>query len=381
MQKYDIIFLGKSSFTEDLHSHFHSHVNTIIIDNNCIPIDFSADFLPEITFIPSNKELEDAFGYIIFDNCRFELNPNINITKIFLKEIFKDIEDLNEKLIFEASSQINYLNELILDNFSKHPLNYFFRKLFKDTKSIFKIFKKIDIAETKFIKFVDTLCTFFAPGESNNWLYSKYLLYSLLSKKIYKFHPNEQPLKQIIEKESLKEIKLANNSYELIFDKQKFYGKILISTIPPHILNLANIKHPFINYKADEIFYNVSFCDNITIPTYLPEHMVLNDDKNLWLIKIKENKLNLYKKHQLNKEVEHKEIFCIVNKILPHIDKLPEYRIKPHIYIQNQRKEKKKLSLDKNYFFTKNIEYPYYGSDGEFIYRSIIKEALWKKLL
>lgn len=380
MQKYDIIFLGKSSFTEDLLNHFQSHVNTIIIDNDSIPVNFSLDFFPKVTFIPSDKEVDSSYGYIVSNSYRFELNPNINISKIFFTECFRNIDGLSEKLILESSLQITFLNQIIMDNFEKSPYKWIFKNFFKYPKDISRIVKKIEIKDVEFNQFVDALCIFFAPGEYNNQFYRKYLLFSLLSKKPYKILPNELKTKQIVEKEKLREIRNSEKGFELIFDNIKLEGKFLVSTIPPHILNLGNVKHPFDN-QLQEIFYNVSFDDNVILPSYLPEELVYFDNKDFWFITIKNNKLNLYKKSSLNKRPGKDEIFHILSIIFPHIDPLPEYIVKPHIFIDNQPKNKKKLNLNKNFFFTKNFEFPYYGSDGEILYRNIIKENIWKKLL
>ncbi|MCX7769547.1 MAG: hypothetical protein N2202_00525 [Proteobacteria bacterium] len=379
MQKYDIIFLGKSSFTEDLHNHFQSHVNAILIDNSCIPLDFSVDFFPEITFIPTDKEVDREFGYIISTNFRFELNSNNAVTKIFLDKCFKDIDGLYEKLNLEASFQINYLNELILENFSKSPYSFLIKNFFRDTKNILRIIKRLDFNSRELKKFIEALAFFFAPGETNNNFYNRYIIFSLLTKKIYRITLQEQKIKQVIENDSLKEIKRTERGMHLIFKNTEIEGKFLISTIPIHILDLGNIKHPFTN-KFSEIFYNIIFKD-VVIPNYLPEYMLYHDNQDYWFIIKRENRLSLYKKNPLEKSPGKEEINKILTNLFPHLDKLPEYVIKPHIFVSHNWKDKMKLNMNKNFFFTKNIEYPYYGSDGEFIYRNIIKETLWKRLL
>lgn len=380
MQKYDIIFLGKSSFTEDLHNHFQSHVNTIIIDNTCIPVNFSSAFFPGINFIPSEKEVDYPFGYIASNNYRFELNPDVNVSKIFFSECFENLEELGEILLYEASFQINYLHQLIHDNFTQSPYKFLFKTIFKDYKNIIRVFKKLNIKDDNFIKFIEALTAFFSPGEYNNYFYSKYLLFSLISKKPYKMPSFELKTKQIITNEILKEIRYSEKGFELIFENIKLEGKFLISTIPPHIFDLSGIKHLF-NHHVKEIFYNISFKNEIPLPTYLPEEIIYFNDRNFWFITIKNNELNLYKKDLINKIPERDEIAKLFANIFPHIDPLPEYTINPHIFLGNQPKDKKKLNLNKNFFFTKNFEYPYYGSDGETLYRNIIKETIWKKLL
>lgn len=380
MQKYDIIFLGKSSYTEDLFNHFQGHVNTIIIENSCIPLDFSTDFFPEISFIPNHKQVDDNFGYLISKNYRFELSPNTNVLKIFFDECFKHIERINEILAFEASLQINYLHDLIVNNFLVSPYIFFLKKIFKDSKKVLKIFKKLEIKNADFNKFINVLCNFFAPGEINTHIYCKYILFSLLSKKPYKFPFFEQKTKQYLSNGILREIRQSEKGFELVFDNIKIEGKFLISTIPPHILNLANVKHPF-THSFKEIFYNISFFAEIDLPSFLPEYMIYYDENDSWYISIKDKKLNFYKKHVINKIPELDEITNILTTIFPHFDYIPEYTVKPHVFGVNQQKVNKKIKLNKNYYFTKNIEFPYYGSDGEVLFRNIIKETIWKKLL
>lgn len=380
MQRYDLIFLGKSSFTEDLYDHFHSHVNTVIIDNDCIPLKFSSCFFPEISFIPFNNEVDYPYGYIVTNSYRFELNPDINILKIFFSECFRHIDGLGEKLAFEASLYANFLNQLILDNFTKSTFSFIIKNFFKEPKTIWKILKKLDISDKEFNEFINALSIFFAPGECNNQFYSKYLLFSLLTKKLYKAKAHEKKSKQIISKEKLKEIKKNDKGFELTFENLKIEGKFLISTIPPHVLNLSKINNPF-SQKADEIFYNIEFSESIAWPSYLPENLIYYDTRDFVYFVLENNKVNLFKKCPINAIPDKEEICKLIKLIFPHIDTLPDYEIKPHIFTAHKIRDTKKLNLNKNYFFTKNIEYPYYGSDGEILYRNIIKETIWKKLL
>ncbi len=380
MQKYDIIFLGKSSFTEDLFNHFYSHVNTVIIDNDCFPLKFSTHFFPEISFIPTLWELDYSYGYIVTNNYRFELNPDINIVKIFLNECFKQIDGLAEKLTFEASSYINFLSQLILYNFGKSNNSFIFKNFFKDPKTVWNVLKKLDFDDREFKKFINALSLFFAPGECNNQLYSKYLLFSLFTKKPYKTKLYEKKPKQTISKEKLKEIKKSNKGFELIFENIKIEGKFLISTIPPYILNLSKINNPF-SQKTDEIFYNIDFHDSIALPSYLPEKLLYYDNETFIYLILENKKLNLFKKQLISEKLSKDFISKIVKFIFPHIDTLPDYEIKPHIFIAHKISKSNNLNLHKNYFFTKNIEYPFLGSDGEILYRNIIKETIWKKLL
>ncbi|MCX7642033.1 MAG: hypothetical protein N2Z20_05300, partial [Elusimicrobiales bacterium] len=226
---------------------------------------------------------------------------------------------------------------------------------------------------------IEALAFFFAPGETNNNFYNRYIIFSLLTKKIYRITLQEQKIKQVIENDSLKEIKRTERGMHLIFKNTEIEGKFLISTIPIHILNLGNIKHPFTN-KFSEIFYNITFKD-IILPNYLPEYLLYIENQDYCYITHRENILNLYQKKPLGKYPEEEEIKKLMKNIFPHLDNLPEYTIKPHIFVSHNFKDKIKFNMDKNIFFTKNIEYPYYGGDGEILFRNTIKETLWKRLL
>lgn len=385
MQKYDIIFLGRSSFTEDLHYYFLNHLKTILIENNSIPIDFSSEFFPKFTFLPQEKSKEESLGYVITDSFRFELNSNSIITKIFLEEIFENISQLFDKILFDASIQLNYLNDIIIENFDKTPKQFLFKNLkliLKDFKNIRETFSKYTSIDNKFVNFLSNIGNAFAPAEKNSYLYEKYIIFSLLNKKTFTINC-PQFTKRSENDTKIKEIRFENNLWKIFFedDDQLLEAKFLVSTIPPHILSLSNVVHPF-KVDYDKIFYEYSFYEPLKIPTDFPEYVVYEKGKDIWYFVKKDCELLIFKKGILPNPDNDKKIFSeIIYDLLPHLETIPEYKCVPHIFVAYDRKPKKRLNLDKNIFFTKNLEYPFYGSDGEVLYRNKLKETIWKKLL
>jgi len=382
MQKYDLIFLGKSSFTEDLYNYFSKHIKTILIDNDCINYPFSTTFFTPFCFIPQNTETENLLGYIADDSIRFEINTSSTITQIFIDEIFQNNMLYNE-LMIKASQQINLLNEIIIEHYGRVPFSLFFKNLktsINDIKTFLETIKK-QVFDRSFEEFLSLFEKFFAPGEVNSLLFRKYLFFSLLTKKTYEI--NNIKINSNTSKSGgslLTEIKASNNGWILNFTDKSIEGKFLISTITPHILNFAHIKHPFkVDYS--NIFYEAKFTEPLEIPSSFPTLLVYKDNMAYTYFFKSQKNLSVFIERGLenpsNKAIFEKSL----KNILPHLEDLPDYELIPHIFIANKKTKKGKLILNKNYFFTKNYELPFLGTDGEVLYRNSLKEFLWKKLL
>ncbi len=382
MQEYDLIFLGKSSFTEDLHNHFSNHIKTILIDNDCISCLFSTTYFTPFCFIPQNSETENLLGYIVDDSIRFEVNTESSVTQIFIDEIFQNHTLYNDILI-KASQQINLLNEIVIEHYGKVSLSLFFKNLktsANDIKRFFETIKK-QVYNKSLDEFLTIFEKFFAPGEFNSFLYRKYLFFSLLTKKTYEINNIKTNLN--INKNNvslLTEIKSSDKGWILNFTDKSIKGKFLISTITPHILNFAHIKHPFkINYN--NIFYEVKFIEPLEIPSSFPTLLVYKENNAYtYFFKI-HNDLSIFIERGLGNPKNNGSFEKSLMNVLPHLEHLPKYELIPHIFIANKNVKKGKIILNKNYFFTKNYEFPFLGTDGEVLYRNALKEFLWKKLL
>jgi hypothetical protein len=381
MQKYDLIFFGKSSFTEDLYTYFSKHVKTILLDNDSINYPFSTTFFTPFCFIPQNTETENFLGYIADNSMRFEINTTPSITQIFIDEIFQNNMLFNDLLI-KASQQINLLNEIIIESNGKFSLSLLLRNLktSNDIKIFFETIKK-QVYNKSFDEFLSLFEKFFAPGEVNTYLYRKYLFFSLLTKKTYEINNIKTILNTNKSNSSLlTEIKATEEGWILNFTDKSIEGKFLISTITPHILNFAHIKHPF-KVDYDKIFYEVKFTELLEIPSSFPTLLLYKDTiTHYYFFKANKN-LSVFIEANLENKPNKDSLEKSLKNIFPHLEVLPNYELIPHIFIANKNVRKRKLILNKNYFFTKNYEFPFLGTDGEVLYRNILKEFLWKKLL
>jgi hypothetical protein len=381
MQKYDLIFFGKSSFTEDLYTYFSKHVKTILLDNDSINYPFSTTFFTPFCFIPQNTETENFLGYIADNSMRFEINTTPSITQIFIDEIFQNNMLFNDLLI-KASQQINLLNEIIIESNGKFSLSLLLRNL--KTSNDIKIFFETIIKQVynkSFDEFLSLFEKFFAPGEVNTYLYRKYLFFSLLTKKTYEINNIKTILNTNKSNSSLlTEIKATEEGWILNFTDKSIEGKFLISTITPHILNFAHIKHPF-KVDYDKIFYEVKFTELLEIPSSFPTLLLYKDTiTHYYFFKANKN-LSVFIEANLENKPNKDSLEKSLKNIFPHLEVLPNYELIPHIFIANKNVRKRKLILNKNYFFTKNYEFPFLGTDGEVLYRNTLKEFLWKKLL
>jgi len=381
MQKYDLIFFGKSSFTEDLYTYFSKHVKTILLDNDSINYPFSTTFFTPFCFIPQNTETENFLGYIADNSMRFEINTTPSITQIFIDEIFQNNMLFNDLLI-KASQQINLLNEIIIESNGKFSLSLLLRNLktSNDIKIFFETIKK-QVYNKSFDEFLSLFEKFFAPGEVNTYLYRKYLFFSLLTKKTYEINNIKTILNTNKSNSSLlTEIKATEEGWILNFTDKSIEGKFLISTITPHILNFAHIKHPF-KLDYDKIFYEVKFTELLEIPSSFPTLLLYKDTvTHYYFFKANKN-LSVFIEANLENKLNKDSLEKSLKNIFPHLEVLPNYELIPHIFIANKNVRKRKLILNKNYFFTKNYEFPFLGTDGEVLYRNTLKEFLWKKLL
>lgn len=381
MHNYDIIFLGDSEFTRDLYNHFSGKCNVAFISNACFKKEFSTIYFPKITFLPYGKENDELFGQVCWNDFRFDLFPSRQITQLFLEEIFHDGSSFFSKIINESTKEMDYLNQLVLDNFSNSLLSFLkknIKNIFKDGKSFFSIFKELPIDKNK-KDFIEGLSCFFAPGEKNYFFYKKYLLYSLLCKIPFQIDSKEIPV-TLYETSFLKEIK-KTSSWQLIFEDKTMETKVIVSTIPPHILSYCQVTHPFKEEDLN-IFFHIQFLEDIQKPTGMADELVFVQNDTYWYFLYQENKLSILTNSNIKEIPKKEKVTSILKKFLPYLDNVCDFKVLPHIFKVHEHIFKaNRFNKFKNFFFLKNTDFPMYGSDGEMLYRNRLKEILWKKLL
>lgn len=384
MSHYDLILLGESSFTLDIKKEFDGKVKLLLLPNNIFSKEFSTALFPNTTFIPQRKEDEGVFGQLISDSFRFDLTTNREITKLLWTEEVKEVSETLDLIENNAAFELNIANLLFIEHYGEPFMSVLikdFRLLLKNIKPLKLLFlHSFPNVKRDFINFLSAMRCFFSPGEQNTKLYNKYLLYSLLSKKVYSVEDDFETPTQKDDYGLLKGLTYGTN-WELRFENQKVTGKILVSALPPHLFTLSDITHPF-KTDYDEAFYLFTPKEPIDPPCGMGKELVyINDNFYCFIKNDHDIGLQFYLPYKLGEPVKPDLPKPVIDALFPHVKTLPSFNVKPHLYPNYTKSSKKTLTDQKNLFFLKNFEYPYLGIDGELIYRKRLKEILWKKLL
>lgn len=384
MTKYDLALVGLSDFTLELKKEFDGRANILFVDNSAFKDAFSTDIFPNVTFIPQTNQVESLYGQLITPSFRFDLTPQRDILNLLWNEELLEDSNIYDVIEKRASLELSLANFIVRENYGNTFFSllrehlFFLIKNYKTLKNLY--LTPLPKGERVGKYFISALRFFFAPGEANTELFDKYLFYSVLSNRPYKIERENIPLIQRPTYGFLKGITLGED-WELRFEKEKITAKVLVSALTPHIYSLLNIQHPFkINYEM--AFFCLIPESPIEAPTAMEEELVFMDEKLCCFIKYdKDSGLKLYLPLRLGENFDRNSILPLFRQLFPHVKDIPTFRVIPHIYPFFAKRNSKNLTFGKNIYFCKNFEYPFFGIDGEMLYRKRLKEILWKKLL
>jgi len=387
MADFDLILLGNTGFTRELRHEFDGKVKLLFVDNDTFNGNFSSDIFPEITFIPQTRQKEGLFGQVTSDNFRFDLSTEKDIFNLMWTEELREAPELLDNFEKAAAYELNAMNFLLIENYGDN----FFSLLTKEFNFIIKNFKQFvsfyfhtfPDGKGEFKSFLAALKLFFAPGECNKSYFDKYLLYSIVSKRLYKIEDEVVSPNQNNQKNSfglLKAITQGEN-WELRFEKQKITGRTLVSGLPPHLLTMLDVSHPFHTFYS-KAFFCLTPDEFVEPPSAMAEELVYLDEDSFCFIKnSKKEGLRFFVPAAISEKIDDDRLTGVFKTLFPHVKSLPSFTISPHIYPFYDVYHKNKVIEGKNLYFLKNFEYPFLGIDGEMLYRKRLKEILWKKLL
>lgn len=384
MPDFDLILLGETGFTIDLKREFEGKVKLLFINNTAFKEEFSTELFPEVTFIPQAKQIEGLFGQVTSETFRVDLSPKRDVFNLMWTEELKETQEMLDSLEKSAAFELNIANYLMLENFTES----LFTTLTKDIKFTVKnlnqikkfYFQSLGRGKGEFKNFLTTLKLFFAPGESNKSSFAKYIFYSLIAKQPYKIEEEFSANNSKNDLGLLEAITHGEN-WELRFEKQKVTAKILVSGVPPHIFNLCDISHPF-ESGYDRAFFCLTPVLPIEPSSMMADELVYaNKDMFCFIKKYKNKGLRFFVPAKISEKLDGNVLKDVFDSLFPHINKLPQFNVLPHICPVYDILKGRKFTEGKTVYFLKNFDYPFLGIDGEMLYRKKLKEILWKKLL
>lgn len=386
MADFDLILLGEAPLTYELKNEFDGKVKLFFIGNKSISNNFSSDIFPSVSFVPTNKEVDGIYGQVTTPELRFDLTSEREVLNLLWQEELRESDLHFNSTVYSCATESNIANMLLLEHYGDSffsILTYNFEFAIKNAKLLTNFFmSKLNQGKCYFKKFLETLNFFFAPGEINYRIFDKYLIYSLLSKKPHKIFEKTNDSQSYIDNNDFGKLKAITygSDWEIRFEKQKVTGKVLVSAVPPHIFSLMDISNPFsLNYNT--IFYKFIPEEKISSSPAMAEQLVFIDGTNRCFINNTKENIEFFVPASLNNTPDVVHIKPALKNLFPHITHLPKFKILPHVYPFYSKQPQKHITTGKNLYFSKNIEYPYLGIDGEILFRKRIKEILWKKLL
>lgn len=385
MVDYNLVLIGESDFTAFFAESFKNELKILLIESSIFNNSFSNFLFPHKSFLPGEIEISNAYGQVCSDDFRMDLIANPDLLNLFFDKDLKCSKNFLNDYLIKSAKYLNLLNEIIVENypeglwglFKKRPV-YFLENYFVLTR----FFRKISYPTEEFVKFTKLLISFFSPGEVNGAYYNFYLLFSLLNKPVYKIKENLSTMKSIksLRDDELKEISYEDKKWKLIFAKQTITSEFIVSSLTPHLFILNSIKTPF-RRDYNEIFYEF-FIDDVELPEPMLDEIVYLDRNGREYFARKENqRIFIYTNYLIQEKPTIELIKPFVEQFIPYIKLNKNVTIKPTNVPFYRKTMRRKLRDKRNFYFIRQYDFPFYGVDGEILYRNKLKEIIWKKLL
>lgn len=386
MADFNLAIIGEADFTRYFADAINKELKLLLVKNSNFNIDFSTNSFPQKTFLPEGTPISNPYGQICSKSFRIDLLHNVDLLTLFFEKELNCNKDLLDELLVHSAKYMDILNTLIIENYGKGLLGFFKKRplyFIKNYKTFLNLSRGNSITESELKGFLEGLLLFFSPGEINPQYYRKYLLFSLLNKDIYRVNSDNTCLDSLetIDNDKLEEISYESSQWRLRFKNKTVTAHMVISAFPPHIFSLSSIKTPFrIDY--DYIFYEF-FIENIKTPIpMLDELIFIGEDGTPFLAENRKDAISIYVPYSVNNRPSIDLIKPFVVEFIPYLDlKEAEIKIKYGILPYYHKEKRRKLREKRTFFFPKSYDYPYFGSDGEILYRGRLRDIIWKRFL
>ncbi len=386
MTDFNILLIGESDFTCHFINRFQGELKLCLVSNSCFNLNISVETIPNLTFLPEGTKAALPYGQICSKDFRIDLLNNKDILCLFFEKELACHKAFFDNLILDSANQLHLLDMLIIDYYSKGFLGFLKDKPFfflKNYKTFINLSKNIAPPSKSFEDFFNGLVFLFSPGELNSNFYKRYILYRLLNKDAYKInveHTKNYKNLEIVENQMLKQIQYEKSHWKLKFENREISSDIIISAFPPHIYRLNNVKTPFrIDYQ--NMFYEFQI-QNIKAPAPMAEELVFVSNHCNYYARKKKDSISIFIPAPLEQIPD-------INQIKPFIDEfIPYFHLKSHeIEIKytclpfHEKGRFRRFRRNRSCWFPKSYDYPYFGADGEILYRNLLSELIWKRFL
>lgn len=385
MTSYDLVLIGESDFTGFFADIFKKELKVLAIANSNFKRDFSIRQFPSKSYIPTGVETSSVYGQVCSEYFRIDLLHNLNLTSLFFQKDLKIESALLDDLKVKSAEYFEILNNIIVENFPKGMLGLLKRPMYflKNYSSIKRLIKSFPCPTEEFKIFMRGLTSFFAPGEANYNYYNFYLLYSLLNKNSYKMYSSRGSFKDldIIESDRILELNYEKSNWKVIFEKKgSVTADFMISAFTPHIFHNDGIKNPF-RVDYNQIFYEF-LLEGIELPETMNEELVYIDKSGRDYFAIKgKSSLWVYTFYRANELPSVDLIEPFIEEFIPYVSLEKIVSIKPTTIPYYEKERLKRFREKRTFYFPKSYDFPYYGTDGEVLYRNKLRDIIWKRFL
>ncbi len=321
MTDFDIALVGASDFTLELKKEFEGKCRLLFVDNAAFEGEFSSRYFPTTTFIPGTKEEKGVYGQLTTNYFRFDLISDTDVLKLLWTEQLNENGEKFSVLEKRAAQELGMANFFLVENYSLSLFSVliqnlkFVLKSHREVKNL--LFYPLPKGKNGFATLLKSMNLFFAPGEANNSLFEKYLLYSVLLKNPYKVTTEDGLSTPHETTEHLKGITYGE-AWELRFEKKKVTAKILVSALPPHIYTRFGISHPF-KTDYDKACYCFTPAEPINPPCGMAEELVFTDGKVCCFITNEKKGLTFFLPGSVNEAPSADMIKPVLDCLFPHI--------------------------------------------------------------
>ncbi|MCX7990795.1 MAG: hypothetical protein N2999_01980 [Proteobacteria bacterium] len=385
MAQYNLVLIGESDFTGFFAETFKNHLSLFVVKNSNFKKGFSAQCFPSKSFIPDGTETASAYGQVCSDFFRIDLIHNLNLLTLFFDRDLRCNKDLLDSFVIKSAEYFEVLNNIIIENYPKGLTGLFFKRplyFLKNYKLLANLIKNNPCPTEEFKIFMSGLSSFFAPGEKNYNYYKFYLLFSLLNKEVYKITDKTDSLKNIdsMDNDTLSEISYEKTRWKVVFHKDVIYADFIVSAVTPHIFSFNAVKTPF-RTDYDHIFYEF-FIDEIELPEPMLEELVFVDKKGREYLAVKRNNtLTIYSPGNIDVVPQVNLIEPFVEQFVPYLDLDKNILVRPTVTPYHKKEKFRRFRDKRSFYFPKSYDFPYYGVDGEILYRNKLRDIIWKKFL
>ncbi len=386
MTDFKVLLIGESDFTNHFINRFQGELKLCLVKNSCFNIDISEEFIPRLAFLPEGEKTTIPYAQICSDNFRVDLLHNTDIINLFFEKELKCRKPFFDNLIIDSATNLHLLNSLIFEYYTKGLIGFIKDKplfFLKNYKTFINLSKNISPPSSEFDRFLKGLLLLFSPGEVNSGFYKKYLLYSIINKAPYRIK-SEKPVDykniEVIENKKLLELVYYKSYWKLRFEDTELLADMIISAFPPHIYSFSHVSTPFrIDYE--NTFYEFLIRD-IKTPVPMADELVFNTERGIFYALKKENALSIFAPAKVNEKPESDFIKPFIDEFIPYFSlRKSDINVKYTGLVYHNRGRFRIFRKNRTCRFPKCYDFPYYGADGEILYRNTLSELIWKKFL